>query len=143
MNNKDKAVYDWLLQNQELQRLPLFCFLQDELYAAAVVPVPDTAYTVEHLDGSRVGKYTFVLKLQVPLSQTHDQLNLAAMAAMRGWQDWIEQQQRARSYPDFGPRCCGYELVNLANMPQIAATAADGSRAVLSFPAAITYMEEM
>ena len=139
---KDKAVLAWLRGNDDLKALPLFCFMQDDLFAACIVPTPGAPAVAEHLDGSRLRQYSFMLRLQVQLSQTHDDVNAEAMEAMRDWQDWLDRQQVDENFPDFGDKCCCYEIINLANMPAVAATYADNGRAVLQFPATITYMEE-
>jgi len=140
--SKDKAILEWLRVNADLKAMPLFAFIQDDLYAACVIPTPGAAAISEHLDGSRLRQYSFMLRLQVPLSQTHDDVNAEAMEAMRDWQDWLEMQQAEENFPDFGEKCCCYEIVNLANMPQVAATFADNGRAILQLPATIIYMEE-
>ncbi|MCL2547104.1 MAG: hypothetical protein FWE06_07945 [Oscillospiraceae bacterium] len=140
--SKDKAVLEWLSGNEELKALPLFGFMQEDLFAACIVPTASAAAVAEHLDGSRVRQYSFMLRLQVPLSQTHDDVNAEAMAAMRDWQDWLDVQQCEGNFPDFGDKCRCYEIQNLANMPQVTATYADNGRAVLQFPATIIYMEE-
>jgi len=141
MINKDKAVLEWLRGNDALRSLPLFGFMQNDVFSSCVVPMPSAAAQVEYMDGSRRKQYSFMLRLQVPLSQTYDEVNTEAMAMMRDWMAWLEAQEEAENYPDFGGGVYDYEVRVGANMPSVALAHADSGRAVLQLPAVIGYSE--
>ena len=45
---------------------------------------------------------------------------------MDSFNEWIEEQQEAQNFPDFGPNCSEYELVPLQNMANLAMITEDG-----------------
>jgi chemotaxis regulatin CheY-phosphate phosphatase CheZ len=120
----------------------LFNFLDARVNSFAVVPIPAEAVEKHYIDGSALKKYVFALQTIQNYSQTTDDVNTEAMFIMSRWQSWIDEQEEAHNYPDFGEKCSGYRLVNGSNMPTLAGVNRDECTAKYQFIATLYYMEE-
>ncbi len=72
-----------------------------------------------------------------------DDVNTQSMYDLREWMEWIEAQEAAKNYPDFGPKCSHYRLMNLSNMPQLAMSYQDDQMAKYQFMARLIYEEDV
>lgn len=71
----------------------------------------------------RVGaekEYGFTIVITKHFSDSTDDLNLEAMNFAQGFMDWVDDQDRKKSYPDFGDNCQVKKIENLQNMPNLA-----------------------
>ena len=71
----------------------------------------------------RVGaekEYGFTIVITQHFSDSTDDLNLEAMNFAQGFMDWVDDQDRKKSYPDFGDNCRVKKIENLQNMPSLA-----------------------
>jgi len=138
--NKDKALLEWAMTNPYLTDTLMFEWLAENGGSCALSQIPGEAEVVPMIDGSAVKQYDFMFQVMFPLSETTDDTNTDNMFTQRQWQDWIEEQEQVGNYPDFGSRCYGYELRNLASDPQLAQTYENGM-AKYQFAARLIYME--
>jgi hypothetical protein len=139
--NKDQAIQEWV-QTYAGRESALFHFLDASADSFGVVPIPGNAVVTPYIDGSAYKRYDFALQATQPYSQTTDDVNTQNMYIMRQWQDWVDEQQAAGHYPDFGPKCTAYRLVNGGNMPQLSAVNKDESTAKYQFISTLFYLEE-
>lgn len=94
-----------------------------------------------YLDGSALMQYDFALQIMRQSSDSAgDTTNTDNMYIQRQWQGWIEEQEEAGNYPDFGDTCSNYTLKNLANMPTMAQRY-ENNMTKYQFPARLTYLE--
>lgn len=138
--NKDKAVMEWVLKCPMLTDTPLFNWLDEHDGSVAIMPIQGEAEPVPLIDGGSIRYYDFAFQVMFPVSETTDDVNTDAMFTQRQWQDWIEEQEQAGNYPDFGGKCSGYELQNMSSDPQIAQQYENGM-AVYQFFARLIYLE--
>jgi hypothetical protein len=138
--NKDQAIQDWIKTGAESQNV-LFNFLTENADSFAIVPIAGNPFEKQYLGGA-LKRYNFALQAMQNLSQTTDDVNTRAMLIMRQWQDWIEEQERTKNYPDFGAKCSDYKLENLSNMPQLAEIFQDGKAGKYQFVASLRYYEK-
>ena len=68
-------------------------------------------------------------------------VNVTNMALMDAFNEWLEQQEEGKNYPDFGETCSEYEIEILQNMADVAYITDDGL-AKYMLGAAIHYKEE-
>lgn len=140
MIDKDRAMQEWIQYIPFSQHVFLFDWLAEHQGACAIVAVADTPAIEVYADGSALKAYNFALQISLRLSETTDSTNTDNMLAMRQWQEWLDEQETAGNYPEFGDNCSCYEIENRANMPQI--THIDENRmAKYQFPARIIYLE--
>ncbi len=139
--DKDKALMDWMSENAEASGAVLFGFLTEANGDIALISMPEES-AEPYMDGSKLRRYLFCLRIRRELSDTTDTVNTDGMMTLRQWQAWIDAQQDAGNYPDFGPNCSCYELQCLADNPQYAGQLDEGNAVVFQFPAQITYLEE-
>lgn len=139
--DKDKAIYEWAVAGLAAVYPMTFQFLRMSPEWAAIAPIPGGAVVQEYIDGGSRRQYDFALQISATVSDDPDSpTNTDNMLAMRQWQEWIDAQEEAENYPDFGPTCSGYQLINLANMPTMAGRQNDGL-AKYQFPARLIYEE--
>lgn len=137
----DKILFEWAQTNPYLTDTLTFNFLNAQQGSCAIVPIAGEAEIKRFIDGSAMKEYTFAFVIKLALSGSTDDTNINNILDLRKWQDWIDEQERAGNYPDFGEKYSCYELRNNANMPSLAMEFEDGS-AKYMFPATIKYLEE-
>ena len=138
--NIDKKLLEWAAQCDALTGTPLMNWLGENDGECAIVPIPaDTRPSF--ISGDREISYDFMIQVMFQLSETTDDVNTDNMFTLRGWQDWIDEQEEAENYPEFGEKCSCYELQNLSNMPQLAEVYESGM-AKFQFPVRLIYLEE-
>lgn len=118
-----------------------FNFLPGEPGSYAIVPLSAESVVKKYVDGSAQKRYDFAFQLMAPLSQTTDTVNADTLSDLRGWQAWIDEQEAAKNYPDFGEKCSNYRLENLTNTPQLAVAYTQDKMAKYQFMATIFYLE--
>lgn len=136
---------EWAGQNPYLSDLTgeiKLNWLSEGSGSCAIVPVPGETIIESYVDGTNVKQYDFIFQVMFDISENADGVNIENMFAVRQWQDWIEQMERERNYPDFGEDCWDYELQNLSNMPDVA-RAYDNLSARYQFPARLIYCENL
>jgi len=139
--NKDEILFRWLVDGLSPAFPLTFEFLQMSEGWAAVAPIPSEAPGV-FLDGSAERQYDFMLQLAFAVSDDADSpANTRNLFSLRQWQDWIDEQEIAGNYPDFGAKCSCYELINLSIDPTMAGRQDDGL-AKYQFPARLIYLED-
>ena len=139
--NKDLLVFEWAAQFPILSEPLLFSYLAEQDGAAAIVPIQGDAVVKWHIDGSSVREYSFALQLLRRISDSTDNTNTGNVFILRQWVDWIMEQERIGSYPDFGARCSDYSLEVLSNMPMLAQKF-DNDMGMYQFFARLNYREE-
>lgn len=65
-------------------------------------------------------EYGFQIQITKNFSEDTDDLNLEAMNFAQAFMDWIDEQDKLKNYPDFGPRCQVKKIECLQNMPNLA-----------------------
>ena len=71
-----------------------------------------------------------------------DDLNLGAMNFAQEFMDWIDEQDRKKSYPDFGDKCQVKKIENLQNMPNLATVDWENMLAQYMLQCRVIYFEK-
>lgn len=132
---------EWAAQNPFLPDALLFQYLGDHPGACAIVPIQGDAAIKSYVNGASIRAYSFALQMLLRVSDSTDEINTGNMHMQRQWTDWIMEQERNGTYPDFGPGCSGYRLEITSNMPTLAQTYEGGTGKYQTF-AILTYREE-
>ena len=140
--DKDKAIQAWAAQNPFMTDALLFDFLNEHQGSCAISPIPGDAVVKWYIDSSSRRRYTFALQAMFAVSSATDTVNTDNMLSLRRWQDWLEDQEFEKNYPDFGEKCSDYRIENTSNMPSMAMRYESGF-AKYQFMAQITYTEVM
>ena len=93
----------------------------------------------------RVGaekEYGFTIVITKPFSDGTDDLNLGAMNFAQEFMDWIDEQDRKKSYPDFGDKCQVKKIENLQNMPNLATVDWENMLAQYMLQCRVIYFEK-
>ena len=139
--NKHAAMQDWLAECPLLDEELLFDFLNERNGSASISPVSGEAWVKRYVRNSGVKRYQFAVQVMLAASDSTDSTNTDNMYLLDMWREWIEDQENAGNYPDFGERCSSYELSNLSNMPQLAQRYESGF-AKYTFYAQIQYYDK-
>ena len=118
--NKEEQLIKWAEQNPYLTDALKMNWLSEHNGSCSIVPVSEENLIEKYIDGTTLKRYDFMFCVMLPLSDTTDNVNIENMFALRQWQNWIDDMEKAENYPDFGESCGDYELQNLSDMPQLA-----------------------
>ena len=99
LSSKGRALHEWIKDWNGLTKLN-----------AAVTEQGDLALTIEpgstpinvFIDGTKRQSITFALSGMLDYSSLNNNINAQAQEMMEQWHAWIEQQDTASNYPDFG-----------------------------------------
>lgn len=115
--DKNKALIDYLLQCNEIKNSPLyFNLINAKDNTIQILPVTeDKAMNKPFIDGSVQKKYTANLitfksisdlEIVKPVGTTeYPNENIDELQDVQKLIDWIQEQEDARNYPDFGSDC--------------------------------------
>ena len=87
-------------------------------------------------------EYQFTILVTWRYSTETDDLNMQAMNFAQELMDWIEEQDRAKNYPDFGAKCQVKKIENLQNMPNLATVDWENMTAQYRIPCRVLYFEK-
>lgn len=128
MDDKNKAIIEFLLQCEQIQDNPLFFnFLnaQDD-NKQIVTMADDKVMDASFVDGSVLKRYTFTLidyrtvSYQAVVKQVgYPNENLEEFADIQEILDWINEQADMKNYPDFGEECFIEDMKTLTNKPNL------------------------
>ena len=86
--------------------------------------------------------YGFAIVITKSFSEGTDNLNLLGMNMAEEFNDWIEEQDKAKAYPDFGVKCEVLKIESLQNMPNLADVNIEDGIAKYILQCKVTYYEE-
>lgn len=125
--NKEQALLDWAAQAPLLKDPLLLDYLGPFIGSCALSPLQGEAVQRQYINRDAVKVYDFALQMIRPVSQATDKTNAENMYIQRQWGAWIEAQNEAQNFPDFGPKCSDFKLELLSNMPMLAEIYEDGT----------------
>lgn len=89
-----------------------------------------------------VKEYGFAIIITSHYSDGTDDLNLLAMNMAQDFGDWVDAQNKAKIYPDFGAKCKMQKIESLQNMPNLAEVNPEAATARYMLQCKLTYYEE-
>ena len=137
--NKHKAVWNWLYQNEDIKRL-YFNFSDIQNGNVAIATSPANAALKTYINGDKLKAYDFALIQYKPLNtvDVNSDENADIMFDAEQLMDWIDEQEKRKNYPVF-PGCFVQKVENLPNMPSVAGM--DDIHTKYLFNCRITYLE--
>jgi len=112
--DKNQAVIDYLLTCTDIQENPLFFnFLTAQDKSQQIITTAnDKALNQSYIDGSVLKRYTFsiiifhtVSNQALPTVTGYSSENVQDIATVQAVMDWVNEQEDARNYPNFGTDC--------------------------------------
>ena len=94
-----------------------------------------------YITGDCEKEYGFSIIIVKPYSSDQDDLNLEAMNFAQAFMDWLDEQNEARKFPDFGENCTVERIENLQNMPNLSGVNYEEGLARYMIQAKIIYKE--
>lgn len=137
---KDSIVQEFLQQCPFITEYLYFDFLREHDGSTSLSPVSNDRAVKYYVNGTAIRQYDFALQILLQLSDTTDAVNTENIFKLRVWQDWIEEQEANKNYPDFGDRCSDYRWLNLSGEP-VRAMVFDNGLAKYQFFARLQYRE--
>ena len=95
-------------------------FSADTPGTAAFVTTYADKWVKKYMRNSGVKAYGFAVLLSLEYSENTDDLNLISLNLAQAFGDWIDAQNRAKNFPDFGVKCKTQKIESLQNMPNLA-----------------------
>ena len=140
MINKHKVMQDWV---QEFLTDNYLYFESADAYPNVRVLVPNYGDYINSTDilGNKYKSYSFVFIGYETLDPGTSDNNVDNLAAFDAFNEWLEEQQRNKNFPDFGEKCSEYDIIILQNMANIA-TISDNNLAKYMLGVRIDYKEE-
>jgi len=98
--------------------------------------------TVKKYIRAALKAYGFVILITKSFSVNADDLNLLAMNMAQAFGDWIDAQNTAKVFPNFGSKCHVRKIESLQNMPNLADVDIEHGIARYMLQCKVTYYEE-
>lgn len=96
----------------------------------------------EFINGNARKAYGFTIIIVKAYSTQMDDLNIECMNFVQEFMDWVEAENRAKNYPDFGSACEIERMEVLQNMPNLAGINTEAGLARYMVQCKITYLEK-
>lgn len=97
----------------------------------------------KYLHGGAVKAYGFAIIITKSFSESTDDINLLAMNMADAFGEWIDAQNVAKSFPDFGVKCQVQKIESLQNMSNLSEVNIEESIARYMLQCKVTYYEEV
>ena len=123
---------------QELAGELLFNFSQENEGSISLITNYSDRIRKEYITGVTEKAYGFTVAIVKPYSSNEDDLNLEAMNFAQTFMDWLDEQNKAKKYPDFGKNC---EI--LQNMPNLSGVNYEAGLARYMIQVRILYKEDI
>ena len=138
--NKHKIMREWV---QEFLDDNYLYFESAEPYPGVRELVPNYGDYVNKVDilGNRYMSYSFVFIGYETLDVGTSDVNETNMFIFDAFNEWLEEQKKAKNFPDFGDKCHDYDIIILQNMANLAMIS-DDNTAKYMLGARIDYIEE-
>lgn len=119
MDNKNIAMLEYLRQYPGLQSFLYFNSMVDQIGNTAVQTVYGDTWEKRFIRERGIKQYDFaVVKIAQADTGTSD-INADETQAVQDFMDWIDEQNRAKNFPDFSHNRV-ISIENLQNMPNFA-----------------------
>lgn len=92
----------------------------------AIVPEYGDYLLKKDILGNKYKLYTFVFIGYEQMDTGTSDINAENMQLMDSFNEWLEEQQEIRNFPNFGENCSEYEIEILQNMANLATISDDG-----------------
>lgn len=110
--------------------------------SVAILPQYNDRNIRTYINGDQQRQYAFAfIIVRLYSSDPLDLLNTEAMELGQAFMDWIEEQDRAKNYPDFGENCEIERIEVLQDMPNLASVNAEEGVARYMIQGRIVYKE--
>lgn len=120
MIDKNQIVLDYLRQCEQLQDL-FFNFGENRNGDTLIQTAGNDFVAEEYIDGTKLKWYDFAIIQILPASMLpNDDRNVEALFVFNKIAEWIEKQEAARNYPDFGENCAVSEIYVVPNSATVA-----------------------
>ena len=99
-------------------------------------------YIKRYTRNAGIKEYGFAILITKSFSEQTDDLNLLAMNMAQAFGDWIDAQNKAKIFPNFGSLCKVQKIESLQNMPNLADVDITTATAKYMLQCKVTYYEE-
>ncbi len=143
MENKHKAVLNWLANYPELNSSELNSFLyfntvKEELEFTSVNPISSESWDTQYLRGG-VKNYDFALVMMKSYDTGTSDINVEEIFNVQKFMDWIDEQNRNKNFPNFEKEEV-FLIENLQNDPTFSGINENGDLAKYMFQIRIKYL---
>lgn len=140
MNNKHKAVMEFLSQYPELSSILYFNSVQEENNHTSVNTIVSDTWATKYLRGG-IKNYDFSMILMRPYNTGTSDDNINEMFNIQKFMDWIDEQNKIKNFPIFEDGKV-LKIQNLQNEPNLAGVNQAGNLAKYMFQIRIEYYKE-
>lgn len=140
MDNKHQAMLDYLAKYPGLDAFLRFNSVTDKLGNVSVQTVSSSEWEKRYIGGHGIKRYDFAVVSMAPQDPGASSVNAEQMQEAQKFMEWIDQQRRARNFPDF-EGCKVLSIENLQNMPNLAGVNSAGNVAKYMFQCRVRYYE--
>lgn len=139
MINKHAVMFEYMQQCPQINDL-FYNFSTSENGDTVIAPATNEFVVQEYIDKSRLKWYDFSIIRFLPLTTNpNDPLNAVIIFDVEEVMQWIEAQEDAKNYPDFGDRCEVQEISVLQSVPTVAGRDQQGAKYM--FSCRVEYLE--
>lgn len=111
--------------------------------SAAIIPQYADRNVREYITGDKQRSYSFAfIIVRLYSTEPLDLLNIEAMNLGQAFMEWIEEQDKAGNYPDFGENCEIEKMEVMQNMPNLASVNTEEGTARYMIQGRILYREK-
>lgn len=140
MDNKNTAMLEYLRPYPGLQSFLFFNSMVDQIGNTSVQTVSGETWEKKYVRGHGIKQWDFaVVKIAQADTGTSD-INADETQAVQDFMDWIDEQNKAKNFPDFSPGKV-LSVQNLQNMPNFAGINNDEGTAKYMFQCRVRYYE--
>lgn len=140
MDSKHEAMLAYLSKYPGWGAFLRFNSVTDELGNVSVQTAYSNQWEKRYIVGHGIKRYDFAIVSMAPQDPGTSHANADRMQEAQNFMEWIDEQQRARNFPDF-EGCKVLSIENLQNMPNLAGVNTAGNVAKYIIQCRVRYYE--
>ena len=140
MDSEHEAMLKYLSKYPGWGAFLRFNSATDELGNISVQTVYSNQWEKRYIGGHGVKRYDFAIVSMAPQDPGRSAVNAKQMQEAQNFMEWIDEQQKARNFPDF-EGCKVLSIENLQNMPNLAGVNTAGNVAKYIIQCRVRYYE--
>lgn len=139
MVNKHEIMREYLERYPSLGAYLKFNTIDDVQGERSIATTYGDAWEKKYMRGHGIKRYDFAMIIMQPFDSGTSSINTFEMFDVQQFMEWIDEQNEAKNFPDFGEGTKIISIENLQNMPNLAGVNQGGAVAKYMFQCRVRY----
>lgn len=140
MINKHKIIQEYL--SNAMTKFLHFNSATEEENHTRLTPIFSESQVKIYTSGDTIKNYDFAITIIKPYDQGTNAIDIESVFDVQGFIKWVNLQNEARNFPNFGEHCTVIRIENLQDMTHLSDTNEEQTQFKYMFACKVIYLQE-